>query len=178
MCYILTTSVYMKTIYLVRHAKSSWENSELPDYERPLNQRGKRDAPVMAQRFGALKLFPEGWISSPARRTWQTATIWAEHMEVPLASLVATPALYHASPEEILQVIHSQLDTQQSIILFGHNPGLTEFASLICGMDFGNIPTCGVVGVSFPIKLWKEVFFREGECLFYDYPKKERGTTN
>ncbi len=165
----------MKKLYLVRHAKSSWDEPELSDFERSLNERGRRDAPLMAQRLLARNLSPDRWLSSSATRAWQTALALSKGMHVPESALVAEPALYHAEPELILQVIHAQPDTSKSLILFGHNPGLTDFASLICGHRFDNIPTCGVVGVSFEINLWKEVDFHLGKLLFFDYPKNPDG---
>jgi len=161
----------MKTIYLVRHAKSSWDFPELEDFHRPLNNRGKKDAPRMGKYLFEMGISPDVFISSPAERALKTAKKVAAELGVKPAQIVLESSLYHAWPDRLLKVSTEQSDAHSSIMLFGHNPGLTEFANLLCGADIENIPTAGVVGISFAIDYWRNVSYKEGKLLFFQYPK-------
>ena len=165
----------MKHLILFRHAKSSWDDPQLLDFERPLNARGHRDAPRMALRLGEwLRQMPAPvrWASSPARRAWDTARYVAEQLELTGNRLTPIPELYHAEPDTLLKVVRSQPDAAATVILFGHNPGLTAFATQLCNRDFVNIPTAGIVGIRFATAHWAEVTHGAGEELFFEYPKK------
>ena len=121
----------MKTLTLVRHAKSSWKHRGLSDRERPLNKRGKRDAPVMGKRVAKTGLRPSQIISSPAVRAWVTAKAFAKALNYPIEFLQREDGLYLASLDNLLDVVATQDTGFNSLMLFGHNPGLTDFANYL-----------------------------------------------
>jgi phosphohistidine phosphatase len=162
----------MKYLYLVRHAKSSWEYN-LDDFDRPLNQRGQFDAPLMGKKLASKSIKPDIIISSPASRAIKTATIIAEHIQYkkPIGTL---RELYHASATNLLQLIKKTDQQYQSIMLFGHNPGLTTLANQLAADQVDNIPTCGIYAVGFDNKDWETIGLKKGKLLFYDYPKNHK----
>ena len=160
----------MKTLYLVRHAKSSWKFPDLADFDRPLNRRGQRDAPMMGQRLHQRGVLPDLIISSPARRTQQTARALAEETGY-RSAIRYEDALYHASPEELLAVIHTARGEVSLLMLVGHNPGLTELLTQLTLRSIDNVVTAGVVTVQFTVDRWTEVTFGSGKFGQYDYPK-------
>jgi phosphohistidine phosphatase len=165
----------MKTLYVVRHAKSSWDNPELADFERPLNERGKTDAPRMAKRLKERDVHPSLLLSSPAKRAFSTARRIAEMLNYPKKNIRTEERLFHADTGEIIAVLKSISDKNDVVMLFGHNPGLTELVNEIGEhVDIDNIPTCGVVALRFHIKSWNELGSTRGELLFFDYPKSDR----
>jgi phosphohistidine phosphatase len=163
----------MKTIYLVRHAKSSWDDSDLTDFERPLNERGKRDAPAMAERLKEKNIRPQYFLSSAAKRAASTSKRFARVLGHAEEKIDFQKKLYHASAEDILRMLTSIPDKFQSAILFGHNPGITDLANELMDKGFltDNIPTCGIVAFNFSISSWKEAAPKKGKLLFFDYPK-------
>lgn len=163
----------MKTLYLVRHAKSSWDNPALRDFDRPLNDRGKNDAPRMGKRLRKRGILPDFIISSSAKRARSTAKRIAEALGYPEKEIQLTETLYHAEPEVILSVIHRLPDSCNSVMLVGHNPGLTDFANQYIDVRIDNMPTCGVVAAQFDVRSWKDVGEAQGSLLFFDYPKQQ-----
>lgn len=162
----------MKVLYLIRHAKSSWDNDRLTDFERPLNERGKKDAPRMAKRIKEKEITPDLMISSPAKRAIKTCKAFANILSYPKSSIKEDPTLYHASPETIASVIQGIRDKADVVLIFGHNPGLTEFAEWLTGENLVNVPTCGVVGVKLKIKSWKDLSRDKASMILFDFPKK------
>lgn len=163
----------MKTLTIVRHAKSSWDNPGLGDRERPLNKRGERDAPVMGQRIAAAGIRPSLILSSPAVRAWTTARIVAQALAYPLEFLQREKALYLASVNDILDVIIAQDNGFNSLMLFGHNPGFTELANFLSPRLTGNLPTAGVVSVSFDQDDWNLHERPKTELVLHDFPKNK-----
>jgi phosphohistidine phosphatase len=163
----------MKTLYLVRHAKSSWDYPELDDIDRPLSKRGKRNAPEMGKRLAAQNILPQLLITSPAKRALATARRIADEIGFPRESIKLDEKLYLASVEDIVAVIRKADEAAGSLMLFGHNPGFTDAANRLCGSDIYNIPTGGVVGIQFEVDSWADVVEGEGRFLFFDFPKKE-----
>ncbi len=163
----------MKKVFLIRHAKSSWENPTLDDFSRPLNERGQRNAPRMAKRLKEKRLVLDLIISSPALRAIDTAKIMADILNYPKNNIQTIPTLYHASPEKIIDILKNIKDKYNTVMLVGHNPGLTELADEMVELDINNIPTCGIVALAFTIQSWKELGSEKAELLFYDYPKKK-----
>jgi phosphohistidine phosphatase len=164
----------MKTLTIVRHAKSSWDHPGLNDRERPLNKRGEHDAPLMGERVLEHGIRPSLIISSPATRAWATARIIAAAIAYPLEFLQREKSLYHASVDAILNVIVAQDPGFNSLMIVGHNPGLTDFANYLSPGLTNNLPTAGVVSVEFDQDDW-DLFARPAtELLLYDYPKKHR----
>ncbi len=162
----------MKTLTIVRHAKSSWKDASLSDRERPLNRRGTRDAPVMGRRIKAHGIRPSLIISSPAVRAWTTAKVVAAEIGYPKEFLQREPGLYLASLDQILDIIIAQDDGFNSLMLFGHNPGLTDLVNYVQpGLTY-NLPTAGVVSVGLHQDNWNLYEQPATELLVHDWPKK------
>ena len=162
----------MKTLTLVRHAKSSWDDSSLSDRDRGLNARGKRDAPVMGERIVAAGIRPSLIITSPAVRAWTTAKIIAQEIGYPIEFLQRENDLYLASLDTLLDVVVAQEDEFNNLMIVGHNPGLTDFANYLSPGLTSNLPTAGVVSVSLDSRDWKLYERPATELLCFDYPKK------
>jgi len=162
----------MKTIYLVRHAKSSWKNSELKDIERPLNKRGKRDAPFMGQLLQQKGVTTDVMITSPAVRTQTTAKHFAEALQYPLDDIEENADIYEADVAQLFDVIHHIDNKHASAMLFGHNMTYTLFANLYAQPPLDNVPTCGIVCLQFSTSSWAEINRDNGLLLFFEYPKK------
>lgn len=162
----------MKQLTLVRHAKSSWKDASLADHERPLNKRGKRDAPVMGGRIREAAIRPSLIVSSPAVRAWNTARIIANEISYPLEFLQRERDLYHAGLGTLIDIARRQDVGFNSLMMVGHNPGLTQFANFLVPGLTSNVPTCGVVSVSLDIDDWDIDSASNVELIVYDYPKK------
>ena len=164
----------MKTLILIRHAKSSWKNPGLPDRARPLNKRGKRDAPVMGEHLAERGIEVERVISSPATRALATAEAIALEIGFPWDEIIADERLYHADEFELLEVIQGLDDYLDCVMCFGHNPGLTALVNHLSPYYIDNLPTCGVVELRFDVDTWALVGELEPMEVDFDYPKKER----
>ena len=162
----------MKTLYLGRHAKSSWDYSELSDFERPLNNRGRKDTPLMGNVFNEMNLMPDLIISSPALRACFTARIIAEKIGYPLEEIETSEIIYEGDSSDLIELIKSIDDEINSLMIFGHNPTLTIASNYFCEKRIGNIPTCGLVAIEFDINSWEEIDAVKGRQLFFEYPKK------
>ena len=161
----------MKTLTLVRHAKSSWDDSSLSDRERPLNARGERDAPEMGRRIGGHGIRPSLIISSPAQRAWETTRIIAREISYPVEFLQREGQLYLASLNTLLDTIVAQDEGFNNLMIVGHNPGLTEFANYLVPGICNNLPTAGVVSVEIETDDWSLRQQSETKLCVYDYPK-------
>ena len=161
----------MKTLTLVRHAKSSWKDHSLADRDRPLNKRGKRDAPEMGRRIAAAGIRPSLIVSSPAVRAWTTAKIIANEIGYPREFLQRDNGLYLASVNGILDVIVAQDPGFNNLMLVGHNPGFTDFANYLVPGLTNNMPTAGVVSVELDSDDWSLYDRPAAELLLYDFPK-------
>lgn len=165
----------MKALFIIRHAKSSWDASNIDDFERPLNDRGKRDAPRMGKRLKEKDIHPDLLLSSPAKRALSTAKRIAKALKYPKDNIKTDRRLYHADEETMLAVVQELKDSQDVVMIFSHNPGLTEFVnSLMDGqLVIDNVPTCGIVAFQFNSESWKDVDWGKGKLLFFDYPKSK-----
>lgn len=164
----------MKKIFIIRHAKSD-QSFFGNDFERPLNERGKTDAPVMAKRLLDKKIKINALISSPAKRARKTAEIFAAIFKIPAEEILFVSELYHAPAEIFYDVISSLPDNLQVIVLFSHNPGITSFVnSLNSGVNTDNMPTCAIFAVETDILKWSDFRGAKKEFLMYDYPKAEK----
>ena len=161
----------MKTLTLLRHAKSSWKDTSLADRDRPLNKRGERDAPVMGQRIQNAGIRPSLIVSSPAVRAWRTAKIVAKALNYPREFLQREEDLYLASLDDLLDVVMAQDTGFNSVMVVGHNPGLTDFANFLSPGLTNNVPTAGVVAVQFERDDWNLYERPKTELLYYDFPK-------
>jgi phosphohistidine phosphatase len=161
----------MKTIYLVRHAKSSWEDPKLADFKRPLNTRGKKDAPFMGVQLNNKQIEPDLILASPAKRAKKTALAIAEKISYPNKNILFKDEFYEASEKTLLDIIKKIDERFDSVMVFAHNPGLTQLNNLISNNYIENIPTCGVVALECD-KEWSDVGKNSCKLLFFDYPKK------
>jgi len=162
----------MKRLTLLRHAKTEAAHSGQDDWDRVLEPRGQKDAPEMARRLRDRKLKPDRIITSPAVRALATANIFAKELHVPAAKFVQDERLYLASPKVIREVIRELADTESHLMIVGHNPGITEFASRICAeRDLDNMPTCAIYTVEFELESWSELEWDSGVNAELDYPK-------
>ncbi|MFH1196257.1 MAG: histidine phosphatase family protein [bacterium] len=161
----------MKKLFLVRHAKSSWDEPGLSDLERPLNKRGKKDAPFMADLVKNSGQHFDQIISSPALRAITTAMIFAEALGFNKKDIIKKESLYEADFEDILNNIRELDNSAESAILFGHNPGLTIFNNYMTDKQIENLPTCGILEIEFDLESWRDIEEYSGKLISFDYPK-------
>lgn len=161
----------MKTLYIVRHAKSSWKNPHLHDFDRPLNLRGERNAPEMGKRLARKNIFPDLLLTSPAQRAYRTALLMSAQLNYPEKDIQTDEHLYHASAEQLLHIISRQTNKNNTLMVFGHNPGLTEFINRFTKKTIENIPTGGTVALLFHTNDWGQIRDCKTTLLFFDYPK-------
>jgi phosphohistidine phosphatase len=161
----------MKSILIIRHAKSSWDSPTLNDFDRPLNERGLKDAPMMAQRLLERKIQIDAFVSSTANRAFSTAIFFAKAFKQKEKDIVGVAKMYHAMPEIFAEVIAELNNDWNTVALFGHNPGITHFANLLGVARIDNMPTCGVLGVHFMCDSWQDAMQAEKRFWLFDYPK-------
>lgn len=162
----------MKTILLIRHAKSSWENFSVSDEERPLNDRGKKNAPEMAKRLLKKNIRIDAFISSPAKRARTTAEYFAEEYGMSKKKIILVPELYMATNTAFINAIQMAPEDAESIALFSHNNGITEFANTLSDARIDHMPTCAVFAVQADIPDWQSFQPGNNSFYFFDYPKK------
>ncbi|SFH25333.1 SixA phosphatase family protein [Pedobacter insulae] len=158
-----------KRLLLIRHAKSDWADPALKDFDRPLNKRGNANAPEMAQRLVDCKIFPELIVASPALRALTTARYFAEAWGLP--TIHTNKSIYEASLKTLLDMVNEFDDSLETIAMFGHNPGFTDFANYLSDAAIYNMPTCSVVMLEFPVDNWEMVSAQTAKVLLFDYPK-------
>ena len=167
--------INLKTVYFIRHAKSSWKEPYLSDYQRPLNQRGLRDAPVMAEKFYDSGARPQLWICSSSQRTRQTCQFFKYQFEKainPMLPVIThSDQLYHGSIEDYFSVISKVGDQNTSLVLFGHNFTITDLANLYSNQPIENVPTCGIVTLDFKMEYWSDIKNTPGSVRDFIYPK-------
>lgn len=164
--------MHVKVLTLVRHAKSSWKDPNLSDFDRPLNARGKRCAPLMGKRLAARAKRPDLILSSPARRAVATMRKMMVEAGGDEREIVTDVRLYEADANQLLDLVRDIDDNRSNVLICGHNPGLTDLCNLLSNCFIDNIPTCGIVSLGFHCDSWKEVEPRSGELIYFDYPKK------
>jgi phosphohistidine phosphatase len=164
-----------KDLIVVRHAKSDW-SYQVSDIDRPLNERGFEDAPRMGEQLrNRLKQTPDLFVSSPAKRAITTAQIFAKQFEYPAKRILIRPNIYEASHSTLLKEITLLDDTATSVILFGHNPGLSDLVSYLSSNgDLLNLPTCAVVQLHFEVDSWQEISGEMGKLISLAYPSDSR----
>ena len=161
----------MKCVILVRHAKSDW-SVDADDFDRPLNERGKRDAPVMAERLLKRKLQIDAFVSSSAKRALRTAKIFAEQLGIGKDEIIQTRELYLAPPGKFFEVLGRLDDKIGTVAVFSHNNGITEFANNLGIALIDNMPTCSIFAFTIDTDRWADMKEAKKEFLFFDYPKK------
>ena len=165
-----------KELFLVRHAKSSWDDATISDHDRPLNERGFRNAPEMGRRLSDRGVLLDALISSTALRARTTAEIMAGSINFPKDRIFLDRALYHASATELQEYISGLNDGHTSVMLFGHNPGMTSLVSHLFGLALDNLPTCGVVHMCFSEGSWAEASRSIPSEATIDFPKNTTGS--
>lgn len=161
----------MKTIILVRHAKSSWEDFSLKDEERPLTDRGKKNAPEMAKRLKKKKVPLDAILTSPAKRAKTTAEYFAKEYDIAKKKIILVPELYMASNDAFVRTIRNAPEKADSIALFSHNNGITQFANTLSETRIDHMPTCSVFAVNTDLSSWADFEPGKTEFYFFDYPK-------
>ncbi len=161
----------MKQLLIIRHAKSSWDFSSMNDFDRPLNQRGLHDAPMMAKRMLDKRITIDAFISSTANRAFTTATFFAEVYGMKEKNILKVPELYHAAPPIFYNIIKQVEDSLNTIALFSHNPGITEFINELTTTTISDMPTCGIFAITIKTETWKDFVTAEKKFWFFDYPK-------
>ena len=162
----------MKTLYLVRHAKSDWANETLADIDRPLNNRGYNDAHKMSSLLKQNKNIPELIISSPATRAISTALIFSRNLNYDVSKIEIKSDLYEKQYSDYLSLIHNINSSINSVMIFAHNPNITELSNFLTKAFTNNIPTCGIVGLRTKGDNWTTFDFQSAELFLYEFPKK------
>lgn len=165
----------MKTLLLIRHAKSSWDQTGLSDFDRPLNERGKKDAPEMAKRVKEKGIELDHLVSSPAKRARKTARFFAETFGFKKDEIKLVEELYGATRSEFLKAVADINDEYKTVALFSHNPGITDFASSLTNVRVDDMPTCAVFALQIATQSWSDFLNAEKQFLFFDYPKNPLG---
>jgi len=161
----------MRLLTLIRHAKSSWDHAQLSDFERPLNERGQRDAPRMAAHVLELLGRPDRIVTSPAVRALTTAQCFAKVLGVDAHHLQTLPRIYDANVLTLLKLVQALDDADQHVMMFGHNPGFSQLAHQLAPCPFDDMPTCAVVQLSLAVDTWAAVDKNGGRMQHYAYPK-------
>lgn len=162
----------MKTLYLMRHAKSSWSFDDLTDKERPLNDRGRDDAPAMGQALAQRTIHLDLLVSSPAVRALSTAALVAKELNYPHDQIQVVDSIFEATVPDLLAVVRGLPDAASSVLLVGHNPTITEFANLLSPSSIPDMTTAAVVCLRFSCEQWRAIDRANAEYYFYDHPKK------
>ena len=162
----------MKTLYLIRHAKSDQNIETLTDFDRSLNIKGYSDAHRMSLLIKSKMFAPDAIITSPAIRAISTALIFAKNFDFNSAKVSILPTLYHPGSDNYLDII-SQTDSKiNTLLLFAHNPHITNTANGLTNEVIEHIPTCGIVGISNDCDNWETFVSSTGKIILFDYPKK------
>ncbi|PIY08593.1 MAG: phosphohistidine phosphatase [Flexibacter sp. CG_4_10_14_3_um_filter_32_15] len=163
----------MKTLILIRHAKSSWKDETLPDRERPLNTRGKNDAPLMGQILFEKNIIPDLVLSSSAKRAKKTAQkIFFDVYGFMESQVHLTDDLYFTGLPFHMRIINTLLDTKNTVALVGHNPDFSGLVDFLAEEPVEEMPTSGVYCLDFDVNSWSEVARHSGRVRFFEYPKK------
>jgi phosphohistidine phosphatase len=162
----------MRTLYLIRHAKSSWDNPGIRDFDRPLNERGLREAPKMADILQEQGLFPDLLVSSPAKRAISTARFFARAFQYTEDKIQQVPEIYEAYPRDILKIISELPNIAHKVLLFGHNPTFTDVANTFSNVWIDNVPTCGIVQIETSAENWNEMYEGNSKVICCYFPKE------
>ncbi len=165
----------MRTLYIVRHAKSSHKEPGLSDRERPLNDRGKTDAPLMGKWLEQHGIRPDRIRSSSAVRAYSTAERIAEEIGYPDSGIRTEDRLYATDTDRLIQAIRETSDEDESLMIIGHNPEFTELANTLGELRIDNVPTTGIVCFSFEVERWQDLNPGEGSFAFFESPKGLKG---
>ncbi|MFT4642600.1 MAG: phosphohistidine phosphatase [Candidatus Azotimanducaceae bacterium] len=160
----------MKTLYIVRHAKSSWEYDGIEDIDRPLKKRGINDAYLMSKVLNEEINRPDVFLSSSANRALHTSVIFCNRFKYPLSNLKINKSLYSFSDGYLVKIIKALDDGFDSAIIFSHNHGINDFVNGYGNKFIQNVPTCGIVGIQFDIEHWKGI--KKGKTILTKFPSQ------
>ncbi len=163
----------MKTLILIRHAKSSWANIHQKDFDRPLNERGKKDAKEMAKRLYKKKISIDAFISSPARRALKTCEFFVKQFDKSSKDILQIARLYEANLRDFFEVISEVENRFNCIAIFSHNPCITAFANTLTTTRIDDMPTCSIFAVTAETINWQEFENAKKSFLFFDHPKNK-----
>lgn len=163
----------MLRLILLRHGKSDWHDHSLDDFDRPLSPRGLRDVPEMGRRLARRGQAPDLIISSTAVRAISTARAVARELGYREDRIVEATGLYHAAPRTILSFIREAPASAHTLMIVGHNPGMTELANMLDDVRIDNMPTCGMLCVESDAAGWSEMEPATARFAWFDYPKKQ-----
>lgn len=162
----------MKELFLVRHAKSDWGSEFIKDIDRPLNARGYDDAYLMSKWFMKNKKMPEVILSSTATRAINTALIFARTFEFKMDNFFINEKIYESSVPNLISIIQKQNTSVNSIMIFCHNPCVTDFCNQLNeGVFIDNVSTCGIINLNFEIDSWKDIASKKAKMGFFQFPK-------
>ncbi len=162
-----------KTLFLVRHAKSSWDDPSVADFDRPLNERGKKDAPAMAKKLKDKKIKIDAFVSSPAKRARQTCNRFVKEFDVRKKKIVFEEKLYEAGEETFLDIVENLKNKWRHVAIFSHNPGITSFANSLTETKVDDMPTCSIFALIADTDTWKNFKKAKKEFWFFEYPKAD-----
>ena len=162
----------MKQLHIARHGKSSWDDSNISDIDRPLSERGVNNAYMMAKRLLDKDNIPDLLISSPAVRALSTAVIYMRVLDMPSDSLQINEDIYMGYVDDLIRIIRSIDDKVSNLVIFGHNPTFTVLANRFLIQPIDNIPTAGIVSLTYDIYKWADFEKMAPESDFFDYPKR------
>jgi phosphohistidine phosphatase len=163
----------MRRLTLIRHAKSNGKDKTLSDFERPLNHRGRQNAPEMGKRLAERHFRPDAILTSPARRALATAQLIAGEIAWPPEQLILQPQIYEADVATLAELIRTLDDRWRHVALVGHNPGFTDFGNWLADAGLDNIPTCGILDLELEIESWHQAGPESARVLDFDFPKKD-----
>jgi phosphohistidine phosphatase len=164
----------MKKLFIIRHAKSSWDSKVRSDFDRPLNKRGLRDAPMMGKILKKAKIIPDLILASSAKRAKKTAIFISNEIGYKENDIVFDEDLYLSSVDELVDII-SEVDSDiNTLFIVAHNPGVTNFVNSFCKEKISNLPTTGIFSMEFDISSWKSISTQSAKKCFFDYPKRHQ----
>ena len=160
-------------LILVRHAKSSWDDAGLQDFDRPLNKRGLKNAPEMGKRFANRNLDVDAIISSPANRAITTAELIANEISFDKKDIIQNSEIYEADLSTLVNVVTGIDDKFNHVILVGHNPSFTYLCNYLSDAQLANMPTCSMAHIKFKVETWNDITKHSGELIEFDFPKNK-----
>ncbi len=163
----------LKTLHVVRHAKSSWDYDGTADIDRTLKTKGIGNAYAISRKLKLSNLFPQKIISSPAIRALHTAVIFARVLEYPLREIEICTLMYESSPDKIMELVRKTGNECKSLMIFGHNPDFTDLVNGFIDKPIENIPTSGVVTLNFASSDWNGISMKNLESHIINFPAKD-----
>ena len=161
-----------KTLHIVRHGKSSWDYENISDIDRPLSSRGIDNAYLMAKKLSERKVEPDRLLSSPANRALYTSIIFARVLKIPYDRIHIDESIYGGYTDDLVELVRSQDESVSNLLIFGHNPAFTALANQLMDNYLDNIPTAGIVSLTYNIETWEQVGKTSPAKDFFDYPKR------